>query len=156
MFMTFFESFSSGIGTGGLFDFDATLPFVAFQFLILMFVLNNILYNPLLKIINERNDYIVSTLTRSSELIIEADEIIKMCEEEIIEARKTSQSEISYYQKRYKEAFNSELELIQKQFDGIVEKLTLRLSNEKEIALHKLKEEIEDISTLIERKILLI
>ena len=32
-------------GPGGLFDIGATLPLVALQFLILMFVLNSILYN---------------------------------------------------------------------------------------------------------------
>ena len=31
---------------GGLFDFGATLPLVAIEFLLLMFVLNLILYNP--------------------------------------------------------------------------------------------------------------
>ena len=33
---------------GGLFDFGITLPLVAIQFLALMFILNIILYNPLI------------------------------------------------------------------------------------------------------------
>ena len=46
-------------GPGGLFDIGATLPLVALQFLILMFVLNSILYNPLITSMNQRNEYIL-------------------------------------------------------------------------------------------------
>ena len=37
-------------GPGGLFDIGATLPLVAIQFLLLMFILNSVLYNPLIAI----------------------------------------------------------------------------------------------------------
>ena len=43
---------------GGLFDLDGTLPLIAIQFLALMFLLNLILYTPLLNVINDRNQYI--------------------------------------------------------------------------------------------------
>jgi len=43
-------------GRGGLFDIGATLPLVAIQFLLLMFVLNLILYNPLYTLMNQRNE----------------------------------------------------------------------------------------------------
>ena len=45
MFFEIFQSLSLTTGAGGLFDFGATLPLVAIQFLILMFILNTILYN---------------------------------------------------------------------------------------------------------------
>jgi len=41
-------------GPGGLFDFNATLPLVAIQFILLMLILNTILYSPLLTVIEER------------------------------------------------------------------------------------------------------
>ena len=44
------------VGAGGLFDFGATLPLLALQFVILTFVLNGLLYDPLLNTINDRND----------------------------------------------------------------------------------------------------
>ena len=56
---------------GGLFDFGATLPLVAVQFLVLMVVLNLILYTPLLTLINKRNEYIVSNLAKASEMLAE-------------------------------------------------------------------------------------
>ena len=42
MFFEIFQSLSLTTGAGGLFDFGATLPLVAIQFLILMFILNTI------------------------------------------------------------------------------------------------------------------
>ena len=57
MLIDWIRTIGSTMGAGGLFDFNATLPFLAIQFLILMFVLNTILYNPLLSVINDRNEY---------------------------------------------------------------------------------------------------
>ena len=47
-------SIESEAKSGGLFDFDGTLPLAAIQFLVLMFILQNVLYDPILNIIAER------------------------------------------------------------------------------------------------------
>lgn len=47
-------------GPGGLFDFNATLPLVAIQFLLLMVLLNILLYNPLIAIAEKREEEISS------------------------------------------------------------------------------------------------
>lgn len=94
MFFEIFQSLSSTMGAGGLFDFGATLPLLAIQFLILMFVLNTILYNPLLTVMNERNEYIVSNLTKSAKLIAETTEIKTTYENEILEARKIGRAHV--------------------------------------------------------------
>ena len=60
---------------GGLFDFGATLPLMAVQFLLLMFILNLVLYTPLLTLINKRNEYIVSNLAKASEILAQANQL---------------------------------------------------------------------------------
>ena len=75
MFFDFFQSLSLPTGAGGLFDFGATLPLVAIQFLFLMFILNTILYNQLLTVIIARKEYLVSTLTNSAKLLADSKEI---------------------------------------------------------------------------------
>ena len=62
-------------GPGGLFDFDATLPLVVIQFLLLMIILNIILYNPLLTVIDERKEYILNNLSKASETLAEANKL---------------------------------------------------------------------------------
>ena len=62
-------------GPGGLFDFNATLPLVAIQFVLLTLILNAILYSPLLTIIDERKEYILSNLTKASEILAKANKL---------------------------------------------------------------------------------
>ena len=153
MFFEIFQSLSSTMGAGGLFDFGATLPLLAIQFLILMFVLNTILYNPLLTVMNERNEYIVSNLTNSAKLIAETTEIKTTYENEILEARKAAQLEITQCQKSYKELFDIELNKVQERYDSILAEYDSTLANEKASALTKLETEIESISEQILGKI---
>lgn len=153
MFFEIFQSLSSTMGAGGLFYFGATLPLLAIQFLILMFVLNTILYNPLLTVMNERNEYIVSNLTKSAKLIAETTEIKTTYENEILEARKAAQLEITQCQKSYKELFDIELNKVQERYDSILAEYDSTLANEKASALTKLETEIESISEQILGKI---
>jgi F-type H+-transporting ATPase subunit b len=153
MFFEIFQSLNSTIGAGGLFDFGATLPLLAIQFSILMFVLNTILYNPLLTVINERNEYIVSNLTKSAKLIAETNEIKNTYETEILEARKAAQLEITQCQRSYKELFDIELSKVQEKYDSILLEYDSTLANEKASALLTLETEIESISEQILDKI---
>merc|ERR1712115_390266 len=60
---------------GGLFDLGATLPLIAIQFILLMIILNVILYNPVLAVIEERKEYILTNLGKAAELLGKANNI---------------------------------------------------------------------------------
>ena len=60
---------------GGLFDFNATLPLMAIQILLLMVVLNLIFYKPIGQILDERDEYIRKQLTQASEILTKAEEV---------------------------------------------------------------------------------
>jgi F-type H+-transporting ATPase subunit b len=70
-------------GPGGLFDLNATLPLVAIQFILLMVILNVILYSPLLTIIEERKEYILSHLAQASEKLAQAKELTTQYEKDL-------------------------------------------------------------------------
>ena len=61
-------------GAGGLFDFNATLPLMALQIILLSVVLTFVFYKPVSKVIDEREAYINDNLTTASEKLIKADE----------------------------------------------------------------------------------
>jgi len=86
-------------GPGGLFDIGATLPLVALQFVLLAFVLNSLLYTPLLTIISERNDSIVNNLANASQTLTKANELTTQYEQELSSVRKEAQLEIGKSQK---------------------------------------------------------
>ena len=60
---------------GGLFDFNATLPLMALQFLALTVVLNFVFYRPITNILDERDEYIRNSLTTASASLIFTDTI---------------------------------------------------------------------------------
>ena len=144
-------------GPGGLFDIGATLPLVALQFLILMFVLNSILYNPLITSMNQRNEYILDNLSKASEMLITAEELTTQYETDLATTKKEAQQEISQLQKmqtlQQKESFDSELATSQKGIDTLVSKILDNFAGKKETVLAGLGTEIDSLSAQMVTKL---
>jgi F-type H+-transporting ATPase subunit b len=140
-------------GPGGLFDIDATLPLVAIQFLLLIVILNIILYSPLLTIIEERKEYILTNLGKASELLSEANKLIAQYEEELNSVRKEAQLEITNSQKIHKEILEIELNISQKYIDNLLDTITKDLLNKKNIALNNLDEIVQSLCVDIETRL---
>lgn len=140
-------------GPGGLFDIDATLPLVAIQFILLMVILNIILYSPLLTIIEERKEYILTNLGKASELLSEANKLIAQYEEELNSVRKEAQLEITNSQKIHKEILEIELNISQKYIDNLLDTITKDLLNKKNVALNSLDEIVQSLCVDIETRL---
>jgi F-type H+-transporting ATPase subunit b len=140
-------------GPGGLFDIGATLPLVALQFLVLMFILNSILYNPLITLMNQRNEYILDNLSKASEMLITAEELTTQYETELASTKKEAQQEISQLKKVQKESFDNELSLSQKSIDTLVGKIFENFAAKKETVLAGLGSEIDSLSNQMVTKL---
>jgi len=140
-------------GPGGLFDINATLPLVAIQFLLLTVVLNIILYNPLLTIIEERKEYILTNLSKDSEILAKANTLTKQYEQELTNARKEAQLEITNSQKVHKEILETELNVSQKYIDNLLSTISKDLLSKKEIALNSLDEIVQSLCVDIETRL---
>jgi F-type H+-transporting ATPase subunit b len=140
-------------GPGGLFDIDATLPLVAIQFLLLMVILNVVLYNPLLTIIEERKEYILTNLSKASEILAEANKLTMQYEQELDSVRKEAQLEITNSQKIHKEILEVELNISQKYIDNLLDTITKDLLAKKDIALNNLDEIVESLCVNIETRL---
>ena len=140
-------------GPGGLFDIDATLPLVAIQFLLLMVILNIILYNPLLTVIEERKEYILTNLSKASEILAEANKLTTQYEQELDSVRKEAQLEITNSQKIHKEILEVELNISQKYIDNLLDTITKDLLAKKEIALNNLDEIVQSLAINIENRL---
>ena len=122
-------------GPGGLFDINATLPLVAIQFILLMVLLNIILYSPLLTIMEERKEYILSYLAQASEILAQAKELTAQYEQELETVRKEAQLEIANSQNIHKEILDIELDISQKYIDNLLGTISDDLLNKKKTAL---------------------
>jgi F-type H+-transporting ATPase subunit b len=140
-------------GPGGLFDINATLPLVAIQFVLLMVALNVVLYNPLLTVIEERKEYILTNLSEASNVLAEANKLTAQYEQELEDVRKQAQLEIAKSQKIHKEILEVEVNISQKYIDNLLDTITKDLLAKKEIALNNLDEIVQSLATDIETRL---
>jgi F-type H+-transporting ATPase subunit b len=151
-FLTLF--FSSEVsGPGGLFDIDATLPLIALEFVLLMVLLNILLYSPLLTVIDERKEYILTKLSKASDLLTEANKMTTQYEEELANVRSEAQFEIANSQKIHKEILDLEINISQNYLDELL-KIAANDFEEKRIAaLDNLEESVQSLCDEINTKL---
>lgn len=138
---------------GGLFDFGATLPLIAVQFLLLMFVLNLILYTPLISLMNQRNTYIVSNLNQASDILLEANQLVSQYEDELAQTKKQAQQDLLKLQTAQKKSFEEELVNSQNQITTVVQKVLTDFMTKKQNLLDSLTNDINVLSSLIYKEL---
>ena len=139
---------------GGLFDFNATLPLMALQILLLMVVLNLVFYTPVAKVLDERDEYIRKNLTEASETLAKAEAITKKYEQDLAQERRESQLIIASAQKEAQEIVAMEIKQAKKDTESLVNEATQQLNTQKEKALLALEEQVNTLSEQIKNKLL--
>jgi len=141
-------------GAGGLFDFDATLPVMAIQFILLVVALTFIFYKPVSNVLNERETYINGNLTQASEKLLTADELYKQYEEQLKTARVDAQSIVAKSEKEAKDVVALEISQARTDAANLIEQTNKELEAQKSLALQKLETQVEELSQLIKDKLL--
>jgi len=118
-----------------------------------MVILNIILYNPLLTVIEERKEYILTNLSKASEILAEANNLTTQYEQELDSVRKEAQLEITNSQKIHKEILEVELNISQKYIDNLLDTITKDLLTKKDIALNSLDEIVTSLCSNIETRL---
>ena len=139
---------------GGLFDFNATLPLMALQILLLMVVLNLVFYTPIAKVLDERDEYIRKNLAEASETLAKAEGITKQYEQDLSQERRESQLIITSAQKEAQEIVAMEIKQAQRDTEALVSEATEQLNTQKEKALLALEEQVNTLSEQIKNKLL--
>lgn len=140
--------------TGGLFDFDGTLPVIALQFLIFMFVLNFILYTPLLDTIDERNLYISKSLAEATSILTKSNELNVKYEKKTAKARKAVTLDLLTYQTLYKDILEEKMRSSELFIDKFLTETTKNFEENKENILKSFDAEIDSLSNQILKKIM--
>jgi len=141
-------------GAGGLFDFNATLPLMAIQFVLLTVVLTFIFYKPVSKVLDERDEFINGNLTLASEKLIKADELYKQYDEQLKTARLEAQSIIAQSEKEAKDIVALEISQARTDAANLISQTNKELEAQKSIALQKLETQVDELSELIKEKLL--
>jgi F-type H+-transporting ATPase subunit b len=126
-------------GSGGLFDFNATLPIMAIQFILLSIVLTIVFYKPIGKVIDDRNSYVNNNLITASEKLIKADELYKQYNEQLKAARVSAEATIAQSEKEAKDYVASEINETRKDAAKLIEKTNRELEEQKSLILEHIQ-----------------
>ena len=84
-----------GASEGGLFDFDATLPLMAVQVVLLTFILNTLFFKPVGRVVEEREDYVTTSRAQAKQKLAEVEQLEADLKNQLKQARKAAQKVIS-------------------------------------------------------------
>lgn len=148
------ETAETAAKEGGLFDFDATLPLMAVQFLILVVLLNAIFYKPLGKAIDERAEYIRTNLLQAKERIDKAQRLAKQYEQELGETRRKAQATIAAAQADAQKIGASKIAEAQQEAQAQREQAAQEIETQKQAAMQELEQQVDGLSRQILEKLL--
>lgn len=137
-----------------MFDFDATLPLMAVQFLLLVAVLNAVFYKPLTKAIEERSDYIRNAQVDAQERLAKAESLARQYEQELADTRRQSQALIASAQAEAQKIVAQKIAEAQEEARLQREQSQQELDQQKQEALQALEQQVDSLSHQILSKLL--
>jgi len=125
----------------------------AANFLVLMFILNIILFKPLLKVFQEREDSVKGSLTAAKEMDAKKEEGIARMNREIFEARKKAKEAFEGLRNEGLNAQKQALSDAEANAAGMLQKAREELKGEVTKARQALRGDVEKFSDEIVRKL---
>ena len=139
---------------GGLFDFDATLPIMALQFLVLVAVLNVVFYKPLGKAIDEREELVRTNLLSAQERLEKAQKLAKQYEQDLGETRRKAAETIAQAQSEAQKLAATKIAEAQQEAQAQREQAQKEIDQQKQAAFNSLESEVASLSRQILSKVL--
>lgn len=137
-----------------MFDFDATLPLMAVQFLLLAAVLNAVFYKPLSKAIDDRSEYIRTNEVEARERLAKAEQLALQYEEQLAVARREAQSVIAAAQEDAKKIAQEKNAEAVAEVQARLEQTRKEIDEQKQAAMSSLEQEVDALSRQILEKLL--
>ncbi|MBG1262733.1 F0F1 ATP synthase subunit B' [Nostoc commune] len=137
-----------------MFDFDATLPFMALQFLLLAALLNVIFYKPLTKALDDRDNYIRTNTLEARERLAKAEHLATEYEQQLADARRQSQATVEAAQLEAKKITAEKIAEAQKEAQSQREQAAVEIEQQKQEAMHTLEQRVDALSRQILEKLL--
>ncbi|WP_026100695.1 F0F1 ATP synthase subunit B' [Synechococcus sp. PCC 7336] len=137
-----------------LFGFDATLPIIVAEFLLLMAVLKVTFFGPLTDAIDERNDYVRDTAADAKVKLAESQSLAEKYKQEAARARLAAQSLISDAEAEATALRNQQVLAAQQEAQARVQEARQAIEAEKNAALEVLEAQVTDLSSQVTEKLL--
>ena len=143
-----------GASEGGLFDFDATLPLMAAQVVLLTYILNALFFKPVGKVVEEREDYVLTSRTEAKKKLAEVEKLETDLKNQLKGARQAAQKVIAEAEDDSDKLYKEALSLANSEANASREKVRREIDSQRESALNQLKADAEKLGDLIVQKLL--
>ena len=146
--------FLFGASEGGLFDFDATLPLMAVQVVLLTFILNALFFKPVGKVVEERESYVTTSRAEAKKKIVEVQKLEADLKNQLKEARQAAQKVINEAEQESENLYKEALALATSEANASREEARREIYSQKESALNQLKIDADKLGDLIVERLL--
>jgi len=143
-----------GAAEGGLFDFDATLPLMAVQVVILTFILNALFFKPVGKVVEEREGYVNTSRAQAKEKLAEVERLEADLKNQLKEARQAAQKVINEAEEDSDNLYKEALSLATSEANAAREEARREIDSQRDAALNQLKSEADQLGELIVSRLL--
>jgi len=143
-----------GAAEGGLFDFDATLPLMAVQVVILTFILNALFFKPVGKVVEEREGYVTTSRTQAKEKLVEVQKLEEDLKNQLKEARQAAQKVVNEAEEDSDTLYKEALALATAEANASREEARREIDSQRDSALNQLKADADQLGELIVSRLL--
>ena len=143
-----------GASEGGLFDFDATLPLMAAQVVLLTYILNALFFKPVGKVVEEREDYVLTSRAEAKKKLAEVEKLETDLKNQLKGARQAAQKVIAEAEDDSDKLYKEALSLANSEANASREKVRREIDSQRESALNQLKSDADKLGDLIVQKLL--
>jgi len=143
-----------GAAEGGLFDFDATLPLMAVQVVVLTFILNALFFKPVGRVVEEREGYVNTSRAEAKKKIAEVEKLENELKNQLKEARIAAQKVILEAEQDSDNLYKEALALATSEANSSREDARSEIDSQRDNALSQLKSEADSIGNLIVERLL--
>jgi len=143
-----------GASEGGLFDFDATLPLMAVQVVLLTFILNALFFKPVGRVVEEREDYVLTSRAEAKKKLAESEKLEADLKEQLKEARQAAQKVINDAEQDSDKLYREALALANSEANASREQARRDIDSQRNQALDQLKAEANQLGDLIVERLL--
>ena len=143
-----------GATEGGLFDFDATLPLMAVQVVLLTFILNALFFKPVGRVVEEREGYITTSRAEAKQKLVEVQRLEDELKEQLKEARQAAQKVINEAEQDSDKLYREALALATSEANASREEARREIDSQRELALDQIKADADKLGDLIVERVL--
>ncbi len=143
-----------GATEGGLFDFDATLPLMAVQVVLLTFILNALFFKPVGRVVEEREGFVTTTRADAKKKLAQVEQLEKDLKEQLLAARQAAQKLINDAEQDSDKLYREALGLATAEANASREKARREIDSQRDDAMTQLQSDAEKLGDLIVERLL--